>query len=265
MPIYIHIKSNNNGSNTDFTNVLKTFSLQITSVKDELWRINSNTKPTPVDLVSLVNLRSLYLAQYNPDQLQKIQNLHFLTRLSLPCNDFTKKFLLESVLSEEGTKNFPNLRSIGRILCGYNECNNSYLPVVVNSIIQHIDLVVTTCSSTIDFISKLPALNTINVSYIANGSVGSPSKMSSNFTLMSFAPYISCLRLDFYGHCGFDELARLLQRCSTLQRFRIKIKYYSEIFDISAIRQLSPFFVHLSFGKIDEVTKKPIIIGQWSS
>jgi hypothetical protein len=86
-----------------------------------------------------------------------------------------------------------------------------------------------------------------------------------DLTLMTFAPRVYRLQIDFDGHCDFFKLARILQRCLILEWIQIKVKYYPKDLDLSSIRQLSPFFTALNFGDVNKETGKPLIVAKWPS
>ena len=166
IPIRIHI-TNKSNDHIHIENMLATFPLQILHAKDE----RVGTTPTLLsqsdDLLSLVNIRSLYLAQCSQEQLRQLTNLRQLTRLSLPCNCFSATFLKEFVFGkkEEG---FSQLQSIGRILCDDYNIREKCSSLTLNTTIRHIYLVVPSCSSTVNFIDYLPELNLITVDYLGN-------------------------------------------------------------------------------------------------
>jgi hypothetical protein len=290
IPIRIHITSKSN-DHIHIKNMLRNFPLQILHVKDERVGTTSSLLSESVDLLSLVNIRSLYLAKCSQEQLKQLINLGQLTRLSLPCNCCSATFLKQFVFDkkEEGLS---QLQSIGRILCDDNIREKSSFSTV-NTTIRHIYLVVPSCSSTVNFIDYLPELNSITVDYLGNEqnfptscliwakihrqrSNGLDNRCSTtdsssqpidqkSFLFNTFAPCVYSLKIDFNGHCDFVKLARILQRCKVLQWLQITIKYYSERLDLASTRQLSPFFASLTFGNIHKETGQPMLVATWSS
>jgi hypothetical protein len=289
--INVHINSKSN-QNIDFKNVLTHYPLQAVSIKDERWDTKASSQSEPICLLPLLNLRSLYLGQCLGEQFNQLATLRQLNRLSLPCDSSSQTFLEKFVLDKEGKEHFPQLYSIGRIWCGY-EKSRDFSSATINTTIRHIHLVVPSCSSTINFIQQLPELSSISVDYLGNEADFTSScfilakichqyddrlkkissKMNSssqsidqkNLTLMTFAPRVYRLQIDFNGQCDFVKLARILQRCMILERIQIKVKYYPKDLDLSSIRQLSPFFIALNFGDVNKETGKPVIVAKWPS
>ncbi|CAF1498993.1 unnamed protein product [Adineta steineri] len=243
-----------------------------------------------VDLLPLVNLRSLYLAQCSEEQFKQLINMRQLTRLSLPCNSYSSTFLGRFVLGKEEER-FPHLQSIDRIWCDYTSFEK-FSATTMNTKIRHIHIVVPSCSSPANFIQRLPELNSITVDYLGSEiefpsscfilaklrpqrndglSKVSLKKDSSskpidqnNLLLITFAPYVYSLEIDFNGHCDFVKLARILQHCSNLERIQIRVKYYPKGLDLDSIRQLNPFFVNFTFGDVHKETGNPVIMTKWS-
>jgi hypothetical protein len=244
----------------------------------------------PVDLLSLANIRSLSLAHCSQEQFKQLVNQRQLTRLSLPCDDSSWDFLERFVLGNEGEERFPQLHSIGRIWCGYTNFKGSSSKIF-NTMIRHIHLVVPTCRSSVNFIQDLPELSLITVDYLGSevgfssscfisakirrqGEGGlknispkkdppSQSMDEKNMPLVTIAPRVYRLRINFLGQCDFVGLARILQRCSILERVQIRIKYYPKELDLVSIRQLSPFFLGLTFGDVHKATGNPVIVAKW--
>jgi hypothetical protein len=233
--IYITSKSKDN---THYKNTLTRFPLQTVSVKDERWDTMTSSQSWPVDLLALANIRSLYLAHCSQEQFKQLVNRRQLTRLSLPCDSPSWDFLERFVLNKEGEERFPQLYSIGRIWCEDTNSKRSSSNTI-NTTIRHIHLVVPSCRSTVNFIQDLPELSSITVDYLGN-EVGfssscfisakirrqhegglkniSPKKDppwqpmdEKNLPLVTIAPRVYRLRINFLGQCDFVGLARILQ------------------------------------------------------
>jgi hypothetical protein len=281
--IYIE---NKNDENISYKNMMMHFSSQIVHIKDERLNTALSSQISPIDLLSFVNFRSLYLARCSQDQFEQLLNLHQLTRLSLPCDYVGQSFFERFVIGKNKEERFPQLRSIGRIMCF--DVDKQQSSFTVNRKIQHVHLVILSSNSTANFLQYLPELSLITVDYLGNHRVFSSScfimakirrQNNDDFSkifsqkdvslkhddqnksqLRAIAKHISQLEIDFHGHCNFTELAYMLQQCPILEKVRIRIKYYPNNLDLASIRHLNPFFATLTFGDVHKDTNKPVII-----
>jgi hypothetical protein len=280
--ISIHIENKSDG-NIHHKNALTYFPLQTVHIKDKRLDTRTTVQFWPIDLLPLVNIRSLQLALCSQEQLEQLINLHQLTRLILPCDNSSQDFLERFVLGRKGEELFPHLRSVGRIWCEKPKGSSSG---DINTTIRHVHLYVLTCSSNIDFIQNLPELTSITVDYLGNeiafpwscliwAKIRRQDDRKMNFSsqptdqnkwlLLTMAPRVQSLQIEFNGNCDFARLAQLLERCSILERVLIKVKYYPNDLDLVPIRQLSRFFAGLTYGEIQKETGKPVIVVKWPS
>ncbi len=122
----------------------------------------------PIDLHSLVNFRSLYLARCSREQFEQLLNFHQLTHLSLPCDYVSQDFLQRFVIGKNREERFPQLRSIGRIWCNSGKYrSSSSSSFAINTMIQHVHLVMPARDSNAGFLQYLPELSLITVDYLA--------------------------------------------------------------------------------------------------
>ena len=166
IPIRIPI-TNKSNDHIHIKNMLANFPMEILHA-----RVERVAMPPPLlsqtdDLLSLVNIRSLYLVQCSQEQLRQLINLRHSTRLSLPCNCFSVTFL-EDFLFGKKEEDLSQLQFIGRILCDDYSIGEKCSSLTVNTTIRHLYLVVPSCSSTVNLIDSLPELNLITVDYLGN-------------------------------------------------------------------------------------------------
>jgi hypothetical protein len=192
------------------------------------------------------------------------------------------------VIGKDREECFPQLRSIGRIMCFDANTQQYSSSFIVNRKIEHVHLMILSSNKSDSYLQYLPKLNLITVDYLANEGVSSAScfimakirhqdndDFSNIFSqidvsskhddkkisqLRAIAGHISQLEIDFHGHCNFKELAYMLQQCPILEKVRIRVKYYPNSLDLASIRSLNPFFATLTFGEVQKDTNKPIII-----
>lgn len=293
--ISIYIK-NRQHDEIPYQEMLGYFSRQIVHIKDERLHTSTSSQAWPIDLRSLENFRSLYLAQCSPQRFDELLNFHRLTRLSLPCDYLSQDFLQRFVIGKERENRFPHLRSIGRLWCSeqkYSRLSPSSSSFSNNTKIEHVHLVMPSAHSTSTSLQYFPRLTLISVDYLAqentffsssflliklrrhdNDELSNLSSMinaplqsitEGNRLLLAVAACTRRLEINFNGFCNFNKLAEILHRCPILEQLRIKVKYYPQNLDLSSIRQLSPLFNTVTFADIQEGTGKAMIIVKWPS